>query len=270
MHSAGVRVGSTHPEVNEPAGVVRDFRLYGHRGAPKEHPENTFAGFEAALEAGCNALELDVHLSRDGYVVVCHDEHGERMAGVPACVRDCTWQEVSRWNVAHGFAGGPGRVSSAPLLEEVIDAFGHVPISVDLKSDAPALTHAVLRLLARATPTARAHVSLTSFHRRPFQVLSARGYSGPLGMGPSDVLRLWALPVAALRDLRGRAAQVPVAAHGVRFASKRFIDKVHALGARVDFWVINDAALAQSLIDMGADGLVTDDARTLGVEVSRV
>ena len=243
----------------------RPFRLYGHRGAPKEYPENTLAGFAAAIAAGCNALELDVHLSLDGYVVVAHDETGRRMANVDQRIQATPWHTVARWNVAHGFAplDGPEVKVHPPLLSDVLDAFPQVAMSVDLKTDTPALATATLQVLERAPADRRERVSLTSFHQRMFRYLRARGYTGPLGMGPLDVLRLWALPVASLNDLRGRAAQVPMAQYGIEFATARFIDKAHALGCRVDFWVVNDTATARKLLAIGADGLVTDDARKL-------
>lgn len=247
----------------------RDFRIYGHRGAPKEHPENTLGGFAAALNAGCNALELDVHLSRDGYVVVAHDDSGARMAKTEATIQRTSWNEVSRWNVAEGFAGagtneGTETTAHPPLLEDVLDAFPNTPISVDLKDETPALSLAVLRVLSRAAPAARDNVSLTSFHQRAFRRLHEEGYRGPLGMGPVDVVRLWSLPTALLGNLRGRAVQVPMSQYGIVFASARFIEKAHALGCRVDFWVVNDAETARALFTLGADGIVTDDARPLG------
>lgn len=270
MHSARARSGSTRPEeLAERARLNRGFRLYGHRGAPKEHPENTLGGFAAALNAGCNALELDVHLSRDGYVVVAHDDTGTRMAKNESALAKTSWNEISRWNVALGFAGADETSEAEahpPLLSDVLDSFPGVPISVDLKDDSPALVLAVLRVLAHAAAATREVVSLTSFHQRVLRRLRDEGYRGPLGMGPGDILRLWSLPVALLGDLRGRAAQVPMDQYGIVFASSRFIEKAHALSCRVDFWVINDTATAQTLIALGADGIVTDDARQLSLQ----
>lgn len=243
--------------------VTRDFRVYGHRGAPKEHPENTWGACKAALAAGCNALELDVHLSLDGYVVVAHDDSAERMAKLSRRIRTSPWHEVARWNVARGFTSDPEASAHPPLLEDIIDAFGHVPISVDLKDRTPALAAATVKVLARAKAVARRLVSLTSFHQGMFGALRKQAYDGPLGMGPTDVLRLWSLPLAMLGDLRGRAAQVPTSYQGIELATERFVRKAHALACRVDYWVVNDADLACSLIAMGADGIVTDDVRPL-------
>ena len=59
-------------------------RLYAHRGASAERPENTIPAFERAIEIGVDALETDVHLTRDGALIVVHDDNASRMAAVPA------------------------------------------------------------------------------------------------------------------------------------------------------------------------------------------
>ena len=65
-----------------------DFRLYAHRGCPAELPENTLPAFQRAVELGVDALEMDVHLTRDGHPLVSHDPDAARMGGRPAAWRD--------------------------------------------------------------------------------------------------------------------------------------------------------------------------------------
>ncbi|HWQ29275.1 MAG TPA: glycerophosphodiester phosphodiesterase family protein, partial [Dehalococcoidia bacterium] len=79
------------------------FRLYAHRGAARERPENTICAFERALELGADALELDVHATRDGTLVVAHDPDGRRMAGVASVIRETSLADVQAWDVGHGF-----------------------------------------------------------------------------------------------------------------------------------------------------------------------
>ncbi|KAI1362678.1 PLC-like phosphodiesterase [Xylaria arbuscula] len=71
-------------------------RTIGHRGFKAAAPENTIAAFKAATEAGAEALETDLHLTRDGVVVLCHDETLQRCYGNKARVRDLSWAEISR------------------------------------------------------------------------------------------------------------------------------------------------------------------------------
>ena len=71
-------------------------RAIGHRGFKAAAPENTIAAFKAATEAGAEALETDLHLTRDGVVVLCHDETLQRCYGNKARVRDLDWAEISK------------------------------------------------------------------------------------------------------------------------------------------------------------------------------
>ncbi|KAI0973986.1 PLC-like phosphodiesterase [Xylaria arbuscula] len=78
-----------HPEQSMPQTI-------GHRGFSAVAPENTMASFKAAAKAGVDALETDLHLTRDGVVVLCHDETLQRCYGIKAKVRDLDWSEISR------------------------------------------------------------------------------------------------------------------------------------------------------------------------------
>jgi glycerophosphoryl diester phosphodiesterase len=107
-----------------PVGPELDPILYAHRGAPLELPENSLPSFARALELGADALEIDVHMTRDGHVVVCHDPSGLRTAGVAREVRECALTEIKRWDLSSRFRPGActGPVN-VPTLDEVLGAF---------------------------------------------------------------------------------------------------------------------------------------------------
>lgn len=75
-------------------------KVYAHRGYSGRYPENTMLAFREAAKTGCDGIELDVQLTRDGQVVVIHDESLERLAGVKGYVRDFTLDELKRMNIA--------------------------------------------------------------------------------------------------------------------------------------------------------------------------
>jgi len=213
-------------------------RIYAHRGASRELPENTTRAFRRALELGADALETDVHVTHDGVIVVSHDPDGARIFGQAARIADSSWAEVRAWGM--------------PSLEEVVTSFPGVPINVDLKIDAAALAVALLRKLG-----AEEQVTLASFQSSTLRKVRALGYRGPTGLGRSEVARLLSLPAAAQRGPLappGRAAQLPLS-----LAKPWIIRRCHALGLRVDYWTVNEPALATSLVALGADGIMTDD-----------
>jgi glycerophosphoryl diester phosphodiesterase len=249
--------------------------VYAHRGASFELPENTLESFALALELGADAIETDAHMTRDGRVVLSHDASGQRMAGVNRAIADATLAEVRGWDMGARFvprrAGAfvAGQRYQMPTLDAALAAYPNVEFNVDAKQTVPDMMPALLRTIAAARAEDR--VRIASFSTRNLVRARALGYSGETGLSANEIARLIFVPRAALRWLRvdGRAAQVPRRAYGVSFASQGAIDRFHALGLRVDFWTIDDPAEAKRLFAMGADGVMTDDPRTLCAAVSR-
>lgn len=95
------------------------YLLFGHRGSPLHEPENTLVSFQRAVTDGCNAIELDVHRTRDGHLIVFHDDTLERTTNGEGRVADHTLSELQALNAAHTW---PGRHEVIPTLEEVIQA----------------------------------------------------------------------------------------------------------------------------------------------------
>ena len=242
--------------------------LYAHRGAALERPENTMESFARALELGGFALETDVHMTRDGHVVVSHDPDGRRMAGEPRPIRASTLAEVKRWDLARGFFDAQGERPFAgqgvrmPTLEEVLVTFPSTFLNIDLKQREPSMVAPVLSLLAKHAAASR--VLLASFSSATLREVRARGYDGPTGLGRDEVIRLRLLPRALLRrPATPVRAQLPTHQGPLRFDDRRFIDRCHALDIPVDFWTINDVTEARRLLALGADGVMSDDPTVL-------
>ncbi len=239
--------------------------LYAHRGAASERPENTLASFARALELGADALETDLHLTADGHVVVAHDATLARTAGVPVTIARATLDELRRCDVGWGFVDREGRRpfvgtgARIPTLEEMLNEFPGVPINVDVKQRGPAMVDATLAVLRRMNAEER--VLVTSFDDVTLRSVRAKGYRGRTGSGPVDVLRLHSAPRPLLSrwPFAGSAVQIPPAMYGLRLDSVPFIGRCRALGLPVHYWTINDPAEAARLLDLGADGIMTDD-----------
>lgn len=236
----------------------RRVRIYAHRGASAERPENTMPSFRRALELGADALELDIHATRDGVLVVTHDPDGRRMCGVPRRFADVTLDEARAWDAGAGFVGLDGSRPFAgagvrvPTFEEVIVEFAGVPLNVDLKHDLADATVALLRRLR-----AEARVTLASFQVRTMRRVRALGYAGPTALSRPEVAALLALPAAMCRGPfrpRAAAAQLPLS-----LARAWILGRMKALGLRVDYWTVDDPALARRLVALGADGIMTND-----------
>jgi glycerophosphoryl diester phosphodiesterase len=243
--------------------------LFAHRGASRERPENTLAAFELALELGADVLELDVHPSRDGVLIVSHDPDALRSAGVGRALADCDWAEISGWDAGFGFQDSSGQRPFAghglglPRFDDVLAALPDALFNVDVKL---AREHELRNLLATIRARrAESRVLLTSFSSEVLGRVRSLHYEGPIGLAESEVKRLVMSPAFVTRwfALGGSRVQIPVRSGWLDLGTVRLIDKCHRLGLAVDYWVINEPAEAERLLARGADGIITDDTRAL-------
>jgi len=234
-----------------------ELRLYAHRGASAHLPENSLKAFEKALADGATALELDIHRTSDGHFVVAHDPHGLRLAGVPDHICTLSLDDVKMWDVSTTDPRDLGH-HAVPALEEVLEAFPDVPMSIDHKPSDPTPVPELLELLARHGAEER--VTLASFSSRVMGRVRSLGYRGRTALTRQEIVWLRFLPTALARKLvAGDAAQIPTHSGPIRLDGIRFIKKCRKLGIRTDFWVVNDPGEARKLLDAGATGVMTDD-----------
>lgn len=238
-------------------------RLYAHRGASAERPENTMPAFERALEVGVDAIETDVHLTRDGHLIVSHDDTATRMTGARLAWADITLADARRLDAGWGFVARDGSRPFAgkgvtiPTFEEVLVAFPTAHVNVDLKE--PAGIAPMLDIVR--THRAEDRVTIASFQTSTAVALRRKGYAGETALSQGEVATLLGLPAVLWRQLpfTGMAVQVPTKHGPLHFDRPAFIAKCHAIGLRVDFWVIDEPSEARRLLDLGADGIMTND-----------
>jgi glycerophosphoryl diester phosphodiesterase len=238
-------------------------RLYAHRGASAERPENTMPAFERAVEIGVDALEMDVHLTRDEHLIVAHDDTAARTTGAQIAWAELDLADARRLDAGWGFVAKDGtrpfagRAIAVPTFEGVLDAFPRMRINVDIKGDRAVAV--MLDLIRRKHADDR--VTLASFQLRTLVAVRRLGYGGETALSQGEVATLLGLPAMLWRQLpfTGTAAQVPVRAGRIHFDRAAFIAKCHSIGLRVDFWTVDDRAEAARLLELGADGIITND-----------
>ncbi|WP_020074702.1 glycerophosphodiester phosphodiesterase family protein [Cryocola sp. 340MFSha3.1] len=227
-------------------------RIIAHRGLALDAPENTLLAFLRALSAGATHLETDIHASADGVAVIAHDPDLARVAGRNVNVGQLTMTELRRIELGHG----QGFCS----LAEALDAFPQARFNIDVK-DARAAAPAVAAIRdARAT----GRVLITSFssERRRAVADALPGVASSPAVSeffPALIgARLGIVPLVH-RALRGFVAvQVPERRGPLRIVTRRVVERIHAAGAEVHVWTVNDPADMVRLLDLGADGIVTD------------
>ncbi len=241
-----------------------------HRGASALAPENTLEAFRIAVEGGAGGLELDVHLTRDGHVVVIHDETVERTTDGTGAVAEMTFEELCSLDAGHNFSpdGGltlPYTGARIPTLAGVLREFPGVVLNIDMKACRPGIEAAVLGVLREAGAAGRALV-VSSRHGsvRRFRRLSGGGISTGASRFETGVFYLLSrLHLERLVRPAYDALQVPLRYRGIPLVTRRFVEAAHARGVRVDVWTINEPDVMRRLLDLGVDVIMTDRPRVL-------
>jgi glycerophosphoryl diester phosphodiesterase len=246
---------------------VHPRRLYAHRGASAELPENTMPAFERAVEIGVDSLEMDVQLTRDEQLVVAHDDSCARTTGAQTTWAELDLEQARMLDAGWGFVAPDGSRPFAgqgitvSTFGEILDAFPAMQINVDIKGERA--VEAMLEVIREQHAEDR--VTIASFQTRTLIALRRRGYGGATALSQGEVATLVSLPALLWRQLpfTGSAAQIPTHSGPLRFDRAPFIAKCHAIGLRVDFWTIDDPQEAARLIALGADGIMTNDPRAM-------
>jgi glycerophosphoryl diester phosphodiesterase len=238
-----------------------------HRGGAGIAPENTLEGFREGLRVGAGVLELDVHTTADGYVVVIHDATVDCTTDSTGAVREMTLAELKRLDAGYRFTRDEGRMFPyrgegirIPTLEEVYDEFNEVPINVEIKGERPGIEEAVWRVIEEAGAGNRTLVVSESMPTtRRFREVS--GGRVATASSRTELISFYLLSRLGLsRSVKPRyqALQGPETYHGLRIVTPGFIRAAHRQGLRVDVWTIDSEADMRRLLGYGVDGIMTD------------
>lgn len=253
-----------------------------HRGASASAPENTLEAFRLGVEAGAGGLEMDAHLTRDGHVVVIHDDTVDRTTDGTGAVREMTLRELRFLDAGYRFSpdGGAsypyrGKGLRVPTLAEVYAEFPDARINVDIKETQPGAEEAVLRTIEEAG--ARGRTIVASSRRgvvERFRRVSGSGV--PTAASRREITVFLLLSRLGLERLIRPpyvALQVPETHAGIRIVTRRFVRAANKRGVRVDVWTINDPSSMRRLLDLGAGTVMTDHpallAEVLGSRASK-
>jgi glycerophosphoryl diester phosphodiesterase len=241
--------------------------VYAHRGGAALRPENTIAAFDHGLSVGADGLELDVHLSSDGVVVVHHDATLERTTSGKGRIASLAADELRRVDAGHWFAPPQpgdepfpfrGRGFGVPRLREVLARYPGVPLIIELKVNDPELARRTIDDIRAEGAVDR--VSFGSFGWRVLQ--AARAYEPRIPTGASKEEVRWALYRSWVHWTPGtpqyRELQVPERSGGTTIISRRFIRYAHRAGLPVKIWTVDDPQDIRRLIEWGADAIISD------------
>jgi glycerophosphoryl diester phosphodiesterase len=239
-------------------------QVFAHRGGCALGPENTLAAFDLGMAAGADGLELDVHLSADGIVVVHHDETLDRTTNGAGPLARLTAAELAAVDAGFHFDCGGGRFGfrgqgvGIPTLREVLRRYPGVPIIIEMKVDAAEMGEGVAAEVRRADAVDR--VCVAGFG--PQAVRAARAAIPEMASSacaPEVRLALYRSWIHwPVRQVPYGGYQVPEVAGGHRIVSRRFIGHAHAAALRVQVWTVDERADMDRLLSWGADALISN------------
>ncbi len=236
--------------------------LVAHRGGSLLAPENTMAAFSSATDDWwADMLEMDVRLTRDGHVVVIHDDSVDRTTDGSGKVSEMTLEEIKDLDAGYRFrdlAGGfpfKGKGVTVPTLEEVLETFKDVWINIEAKE--PQVAGPLYDLLLSHSVEDRVLIAAEFEANRK----GARGYAGPWGASTMQGALFWAfhwLPGGSPYVPEADILQVSEFWKGLRVLTPRFVREAHRLNLPVQVWTVDDVNDMRRFLAWGVDGIQTD------------
>jgi glycerophosphoryl diester phosphodiesterase len=225
---------------------------FAHRGGASHFPENSWKAFEHAVGLGYAYLETDAHATIDGSVVAFHDKTLDRVTDAAGAIAELTAAEVGAARI--------GGTEPIPLLADLLMAWPHIRFNIDVK-DEPVIGPLV-EVLRKTNTWDR--VCITSFSGRRLSAtrqLLPRPVCMTTSPAAIGAIRAGAPPSALSARFSRQfveCAQIPM-----RMATSQFIRRAHQAGLQVHVWTVNEPAVMASLLDLGADGIMTDETQAL-------
>ncbi|HYP01407.1 MAG TPA: glycerophosphodiester phosphodiesterase [Pyrinomonadaceae bacterium] len=249
------------------ATTARRPLVMAHRGGAGLWPENTAHAFAQAVALGVDVLEMDLHSTSDGALVVIHDSTVDRTTNGAGSISALTLAELKRLDAGYRWTNDGGRTFpfrgkgiTVPTLREVLDQFPQTRLNIDIKQAQPSLAKSFCRALRERRATGS--VTVASFNS---QVLGEFRQECPEVRTSASMEEVFALSadLQAGRDLaadsaRPRLVQVPENAFGRRWLTAELLATAHRGGLEVHVWTVNDEDAMRRLVALGVDGIMTD------------
>ncbi len=225
--------------------------IYGHRGYSAKYPENTLLSFQKAIEYGADGIELDVHLTKDGRIVVCHDETIDRTFNGKGLISEMTFEELRKYD-SHG--------QKIPTLEEVFDLIGPVfKINVELKTDvidSDELVEKTVKLIKTKNPD---RVLISSFNHKSISYARKLDQNLKLGFLFDET------HIDKISDIKKKSVDLGIFSYNLPIYAKglKELDDLIGFakdkGIKIIFWTVNDKEEMEYAIEKEAYMVITNE-----------
>ncbi len=253
---------------------------YAHQGGAREAPSSTLMALQQAVGAGADALELDVHATADGELVVCHDATVDRTTDGTGAIADMTRADLEELDNAYWWVPGevvaPGREDfeyvyrgralfetslRVATLREVLEQFAGVFLNLDIKQTAPAVAPYEVPLADLLREFGRCDdVIVASFHDTALVAFEAAAPEIHTSYPSAATVNFWQAVQDGVAPAPARhvALQVPTMFEDIVVVDERFVAAAHDHSVAVHVWTVDEPEEMERLIDLGVDGIMTD------------
>ena len=224
-----------------------EFQGFVHRGDTSIFLENTIEAFQSAISLGYQYLETDLRETSDGKIITFHDPNLKRITGANITISETKFSDIRMRRL-------PSR-ETIPTIDELLEEFPDSFFNMDLKVNQ--IEEKVLKKINSHNALER--VCLGSFNSKTIKKINSLEPKILTSMGISQVIKYKFFQKKNLSKL----IQIPTHWKGIKVITKKFIDRLHNDGLKVHVWTVNKETEMQSLIDLGVDGIMTDNASGL-------
>ncbi|MFW2390137.1 MAG: glycerophosphodiester phosphodiesterase [Polyangiales bacterium] len=266
--------GGGEPKCATPEEMIRCDKVLNiaHRGGRRIRPEHTILAYDQALEDGADILELDVHETSDGMLVVMHDDTVDRTTDCSGLIKEMTFEALRECDAGYEFSRDDGETFPyrgtglvVPTMEEVFDRYPGTAFVIEVKQSDPSIVDHFVEVIREHGVEDK--MTGSAFSNSLLLELRAAAPEIPTNMGTGETVIFWGnsfsehdpeyVPPAEYLQV---PMQFNVGDRVVDVLHPGFVPRAHDLDMFVHVWTINDEEEMRFLIEThGIDGIMTDD-----------
>lgn len=243
--------------------------VIAHQGGDGIWPGDTMFAFEKAVETGADVLEMDAHITKDGHIVLMHDEEVDRTTDGTGLIEDMTLDELKRLDAAYQWSNDDdktfpyrGQGIQIPTLDELFQKFPQMRYVIEIKLTENPIAQPLCDLIRRHNMHER--VMVASFHDEAMQNFRETCPEIATSASRGEVTKFVILGKLFLSGFVAPEYESiqppydPEESMNIPIMTKRFIREAHAKNIAVEPWTVDDPELMKQYIEWGVDGIITD------------
>ena len=240
--------------------------VIAHQGGDEVWPGDTLFAYQNAAALGVDVLEMDIHISRDGVLVLMHDEKVDRTTDGTGEIESMTLAELKQLDAGYDWSLDEGQTFpfrgqgiTVTTLEEVFQAFPEKHMTIEIKKSNASMVRPFCELIRKYEMQDK--VLVASFYDDEIKEFRAECPEVATSSAKQETTVFVLLSKAFLSGYyspKFLSLQVPEESGGITVVTEAFVRAAHARGLAVEVWTINDKETMQKLISWGVDGIMTD------------